>query len=123
MSIETRQHYLMRISLVFVWLATAVVSVVERNGQSHQLLQTAGVDRAIIERALLWSGVIADVALGLAILLKPTRITYLAALGVMLCMTLVATLMLPTLWLHPLGPLIKNVPIAAMLWILAGKRI
>jgi hypothetical protein len=39
----------------------------------------------------------------------------------MLGMTVVATVMQPTLWLHPLGPLTKNVPIAVVLWILMRR--
>ena len=30
-------------------------------------------------------------------------------------MTAAATLLQPALWLHPLGPLLKNLPIAALL--------
>ena len=36
----------------------------------------------------------------------------------MIVMTLVGTVLQPALWLHPLGPLLKNLPIAAMLWFL-----
>jgi hypothetical protein len=38
-----------------------------------------------------------------------------------LVLTAIATLLLPSLWLDPLGPLTKNVPIAAALWVLARK--
>ncbi len=34
----------------------------------------------------------------------------------MSAMTLAATVLQPGLWLHPLGPLLKNLPIAALLW-------
>ncbi len=37
----------------------------------------------------------------------------------MLLMTVAATILIPGLWLHPLGPLTKNVPIAVALWILS----
>jgi hypothetical protein len=33
-------------------------------------------------------------------------------------MTLLATLIHPAWWLHPFGPLTKNLPIAAILWVL-----
>jgi hypothetical protein len=36
----------------------------------------------------------------------------------MTAMTVIGTALQPTLWLHPLGPLLKNLPIAAMLWFL-----
>lgn len=53
--------------------------------------------------------------------LRPGRTSYLAALLAMLFMTLVATLLLPGLWLHPLGPLTKNVPMVAVLALLARQ--
>ena len=43
------------------------------------------------------------------------------ALLAMLGMTVVATWLQPALWLHPLGPLTKNVPIAVVLWILMRR--
>lgn len=57
-------------------------------------------------------------ALGLALLLRPGRAIYLSALLLMTAMTVIGTALQPTLWLHPLGPLLKNLPIAAMLWFL-----
>jgi hypothetical protein len=36
-------------------------------------------------------------------------------------MTAVATFLQPALWLQPLGPLLKNLPIAALLWHLYGR--
>ena len=44
------------------------------------------------------------------------RTSYFAALALMTAMTLVATVLQPALWLHPLGPLLKNLPMAALLW-------
>ncbi len=110
---------LLRASLIAVWLGTAAVSLLELNGQSAQLLQAAGLSEPRLLRALIVGGALADLALGLALWLRPGRATYLAALALMLLMTLAATALLPTLWLHPLGPLLKNLPIAALLWVLA----
>lgn len=110
---------LLRASLIAVWLGTAGASLLELNGQSAQLLQAAGITQPLLVRALIVGGALADLALGLALWLRPGRITYLAALALMLLMTLAATALLPTLWLHPLGPLLKNLPIAALLWALA----
>jgi hypothetical protein len=110
---------LLRASLIAVWLGTAAVSLLELNGQSAQLLQAAGLSEPLLIRALIVGGALADLALGLALWLRPGRATYLAALALMLLMTLAATALLPALWLHPLGPLLKNLPIAALLWVLA----
>ena len=109
----------LRVSLVCVGLATALASVWELEGQSRAVLHAAGVHDAWLVRGLVVSGAAVDALLGLALWLRPARATYLAALAVMLLMTLVATVLDPGLWLHPLGPLTKNIPMAAALWILA----
>lgn len=119
--LTSRDQTLLRYSLIFVWLATALVSVLELRGQSAQLLAgIQGLDPASASWLIL-SGAGVDAALGLALWLKPNRVIYLAALAVMVLMTLVATVLSPWLWLHPLGPLTKNVPIAAVLLILARR--
>ena len=114
---------LLRASLVVVWLATAVVSVWELHGQSRELL--AGLPTAWTEgntswlpTAILLAGAAADAVLGLWLALRPGRKAYGAALLVMLAMTLLATAIHPAWWLHPFGPLTKNLPIAAILWVL-----
>ena len=114
---------LLRASLVVVWLATAVVSVWELHGQSRELL--AGLPTAWTEgntswlpTAIILAGAAADAVLGLWLALRPGRKAYGAALMVMLIMTLLATAIHPAWWLHPFGPLTKNLPIAAILWVL-----
>lgn len=108
---------LLRLSLVAVWLVTAIVSIVELDGQSRQVLAEAGIaSPPWFVQWLIIGGAAADLAVGLALWLRPGRASYAAALALMLIMTLVATVLQPTLWLHPLGPLLKNLPIAALLW-------
>ena len=114
---------MLRASLVVVWLATAVVSVWELHGQSRKLL--AGLPTAWTEgntswlpTAIILAGAAADAVLGLWLALRPGRKAYGAALLMMLAMTLLATAIQPAWWLHPFGPLTKNLPIAAILWVL-----
>ena len=109
---------LLRMSLVVVWLVTALVSVLELRGQSAGLLKAAGMTNLAWIDALIWAGAALDLLLGLALWLLPRASVYWCALGSMVVMTIVASLMLPSLWLHPLGPLLKNIPLAAMLWVL-----
>ena len=58
-----RDHHLLRYSLVFVWLTTALVSVWELQGQSLQLL--AGLDGSTpwLKPALILSGALVDLCL------------------------------------------------------------
>ena len=114
---------LLRASLVVVWLATAVVSVWELHGQSRELLAGlptawAGGDAPWLPTAIILAGAAADAVLGLWLALRPGRKAYGAALLMMLIMTLLATAIHPAWWLHPFGPLTKNLPIAAILWVL-----
>ena len=92
-----------------------------RYGQSRELL--AGLPTAWAEghapwlpTAIILAGAAAYAVLGLA--LRPGRKAYGAALLMMLAMTLLATAIQPAWWLHPFGPLTKNLPIAAILWVL-----
>ena len=114
---------LLRASLVVVWLATAVVSVWELHGQSRELLAGlptawAGGHALWLPTAIILAGAAADAVLGLWLALRPGRKAYGAALLMMLAMTLLATAIHPAWWLHPFGPLTKNLPIAAILWVL-----
>lgn len=111
---------ILRYSLVAVWLITAAVSVWELDGQSRDLLAglPAVVNTSGWATALILAGAGADAALGLWMAWCPSRTAYAASMGLMAAMTVLATLIEPTLWLHPLGPLLKNLPIAAILWVL-----
>lgn len=113
-----RDQTLWRLSLVAVWLATAVVSLLAWQGQSLQLLQQAGVHDPALAHALTGLGAALDLAIGLALWLRPGRRSYGAALLCLLGYTVLASLLTPEQWLHPYGPLLKNLPMAAMLWTL-----
>ena len=114
-----REQRLARASLVAVWLWTAFVSIQQLDGMSRALLAAnAGIPPAW-HPWLIWSGAGVDLALGLLMATMHRRAVYLAALGMTLLMTLVGTVVDPTLWLHPLGPMSKNLPILARLWMLA----
>ena len=105
-------------SLVFVWLWTAFVSLWEFHGSSQQLLAALATYPAWVTQGLIISGAAVDLLIGLWLWLRPGRAAYATAGLVMGLMTLLATLLQPDLWLHPLGPLSKNLPIAALLFLL-----
>ncbi len=102
-------------SLVAVWLGTAAVSALEFRGQSVQLLVDAGLHDPHLQALLIVGGIAADLLVGLWLAWRPGRASGAVALGLMAVMTVAATVLQPTLWLHPLGPLLKNLPIAAAL--------
>jgi uncharacterized protein YbjT (DUF2867 family) len=110
---------LLRLSIVFVWLATAVVSVALYPPElSYQLLERSGVPAAL-GPLMLYGAAAFDLLLGLGIvLLARRRWLWLAQLGLIGFYTVVIAWKLPEFLLHPYGPLIKNVPMLAAIWLL-----
>jgi hypothetical protein len=71
----------------------------------------------------LWAAGTLDLLLGVLTLLplgpRATRWLWAAQALLIGVYTLIITLRLPEYWLHPYGPLVKNLPILALLWLLA----
>jgi hypothetical protein len=109
---------LLRLSLAAVWLGTAAVCLWGYPMQeSMALLAPLGVHGAQAQ-ALVVAAALLDAALGLATLLWPTPWLWRAQMALVLGYTAVITATLPQFWLHPFGPVLKNLPLLAILWVL-----
>lgn len=110
---------LLRGSIAALWIGTAIVSFgVYPVSDSLELLARSGVPPALGPVAL-YSAAALDLALGIAMLLKPTRLwSYRLQIALILGYTLVITLELPEFWLHPYAPILKNLPVLAAIWLL-----
>ena len=111
---KARHRSLARASLIALWLGTAVVSLLGWPGISRDLLAGTAVPQGW-QGAVIAAGSAADALLGLALWRWDRPWVYRSCLAMTALMTLIATLLQPSLWLHPLGPLSKNLPIAALL--------
>lgn len=110
---------LLRLSIAAVWIATALVSFgwypVEL---SYDLLARTGIP-ATLQPMMLYGAATFDLALGLGIVLLPKRRwLWLAQLGLIAFYTVVIAIKLPEFLLHPYGPLTKNLPMLAAIWLL-----
>lgn len=103
-----------RLALVLVWIGTAVASLWDGGKAGQALLHASGIGEPWA-LGLVWSGALWDFAVGVALALWPRRGVYLLAVVGMLLMTLLATFLKPDLWLDPLGPLLKNLAVLALL--------
>ena len=113
---------LSRASLLLLWWGTVAASLHDGGAAGIALLQRATGMSTPTALALVLLGCAWDAATGLLLLLWPRALTYrLAAAGV-IGMTLDATALAPTLWLDPLAPLLKNLPVLALLALLARER-
>jgi hypothetical protein len=112
-----RTRLVARGALIALWLATGVASLVELGGQSRALMAAAGTPEDGIAPVII-AGALVDLLIGLSMWRWHRRWVYRLAGAMMLLMTAVATVILPSLWLDPLGCLTKNLPVAVLLLIL-----
>lgn len=110
---------LLRWSIVVVWIATAIVSFglypVEA---SYDLLARTGIPPAL-QPLMLYGAASADLLLGLGTAFLPRRRwLWRAQLALIGFYTVVIAFKLPEFLLHPYGPLTKNLPLLAAIWLL-----
>ena len=111
---------LLRWALALTWVVSGVVSLgLYPMASSLEILARAGLTGAIAYGAL-FSGAFLDIAMGVATLfLKPgRRWMWRAQLAVIAVYTAIITVALPELWLHPFGPVLKNLPMMAAIVLL-----
>jgi uncharacterized protein YbjT (DUF2867 family) len=110
---------LLRYSIALVWIVTGIVSLgLFPIHSSYDLLARVGVPRAIAP-AFLYSAALMDLVFGLATLLvKRRRFVWLAQTAAILVYTIIISAKMPEFWVHPFGPLLKNVPLLAAILVL-----
>lgn len=112
---------LLRISLAIVWIWTGIVSLglypVE---QSYVLLARTGIGGAAAT-VMLYGAALLDLLLGWLTLRCPAGARprlWAFQLGLIMLYTLIISLRLPEYWLHPYGPVLKNLPMLAAIVVL-----
>ncbi|HEY8539437.1 MAG TPA: SDR family oxidoreductase [Steroidobacteraceae bacterium] len=110
---------LLRIGIALVWLWTGIVSLgLYPREESYELLHRTGVP-ADLAPMFLYGAATLDLLLGLAtLLLRRRRLLWLAQIAVILAYTAIITAELPEFWLHPYGPVLKNIPMLIALYML-----
>ena len=109
---------MLRISVALVWIVTGLVSAfVYPVDASLQLLARTGIHGASGLLAL-YGAAMLDLAFGVLTLFMRSRWLWIAQITLILAYTLVITLRLPEFWSHPYGPLLKNLPMLAAIFLL-----
>jgi uncharacterized protein YbjT (DUF2867 family) len=103
---------LLNFSIALVWLWAGWVSVfLYPHADSYQMLSRIGIS-GVFAPLTLYSASLTDFIFGIAILLRwRLRLIVMLQISLMLAYTVVISLYLPEFWLHPFGPLIKNLPL------------
>ena len=108
---------LLRITIALMWLWTGVVSLGLYPVQaSYELLAQVGLSgRAAV--AALYGAALLDIAFGVATLtMRKRRTLWVLQLATIIAYTALITVYLPTFWLHPYGPILKNLPVVAAIY-------
>lgn len=110
---------LLRLSVALVWIVTGIVSLgIYPVEQSYELLARTGVPAGLRPLAL-YGAALLDIGLGVATLaLRSRRWLWLAQMALIAAYTVIISVRLPEFWLHPYGPLLKNLPMLALLLLL-----
>ncbi len=110
---------LVRLAVAVVWIVTGVLSLgVYPVDESYALLARVGLvgPAAVIA---LYGAALLDLALGIATLVLKRRVgLWRLQIAVIVGYTLIITFALPQFWLHPFGPVLKNVPLLATIVLL-----
>lgn len=112
---------LLRLSLAVMWIVTGIVSLgIYPVDDSLDLLARAGVPRPL-QSAMLYGAARLDLFLGVATLvpMRQRRWLWIIQSALVVFYTAVITIRLPEFWAHPYGQVLKNIPILALLWLLA----
>ncbi|MDD2776684.1 MAG: DoxX-like family protein [Gallionella sp.] len=109
---------LIRVTLALIWLVTGALSLgIFPVRDSLALLARVGLHNTVAAVALYGSAVL-DILLGILTLLRPTRRLWQAQAALIVSYSLIIAVYLPDYWLHPFAPILKNLPILLLLWLL-----
>ena len=111
----------LRVALAFLWIWTALVSFGLYPVQdSYALLARVGL-HGTLATVVLYGASLLDLVLGVLTLAAPARwrrTVWLVQAVLVATYTLLVTVFLHEYWLHPYGPIAKNIPILALLGLL-----
>jgi uncharacterized protein YbjT (DUF2867 family) len=105
---------ILRWSIALVWMVTGVISLgLYPTELSYELLARVGVPGSLAP-LMLYGAALMDLAFGVAILMMRRRQwLWMAQIAVILLYTVIISWRMPEFWLHPFGPLLKNLPMLA----------
>ena len=109
----------LRLAIAAVWIATAIVSAfLYPPADSYALLARTGIPETL-RPPMLYGAALFDLLLGLGTLfLRRRRWLWRMQLALIGFYTIVIAFRLPEFLVHPYGPLTKNLPLLAAIWLL-----
>ena len=113
----------LRFSMGFLWLWSGIQPALTAADMSLDLLGRAGI-AAEWQTVAFYASSALDIFFGILCFTKfrNYRLLWLTQFAVVLGYSVIVGCRLPEMWLHPFAPLVKNVPILAVLFYLFGNN-
>ncbi|WP_444996974.1 DoxX-like family protein [Aliikangiella sp. IMCC44359] len=111
---STQQKYI-RFSLAFVWIFTALTSAFFDKATGAKVLSQININGALSD-ALIYTASTLDFIIGVWIISnKKAQLCCQIQIVTIFLFTILLTVIAPQFWLHPFGPLTKNVPMLTLI--------
>ena len=111
-----------RLSLSFLWFFTGITSVFFAKDIGYEVLANGGI-KGNLATFSIYSGSFLDIVISFWLLSgKYLRNCYLIQIIVIVLYTLLLTAIEPNFWIHPFGPLTKNIPLLVMIYYLYQRE-
>ena len=109
----------LRWSIAFLWIFTGICSAfLYPMADSYALLAQTGITGPLAPLALHGAAAL-DILLGVALLARfKIRLMAFIQIALIATYTIIISLFLPELWLHPFGPISKNIPVLAAILVM-----
>jgi uncharacterized protein YbjT (DUF2867 family) len=110
---------LLRASVGIVWIVTAFMSFgLYPTGESYALLARVGLT-GLSATVALYGAALLDLVFGIGVfVMRDRRWLWRAQMALIVGYSIIIAIRLPEYWLHPFGPLLKNVPLLAAILLL-----
>ena len=110
-------------SLAFLWIFTGLTSVYFSPEIGYEILANANVTGALADVAI-YAGGILDIVLGLWLITSfKTKLCCITQISVITVYTILLTFIDASFWLHPFGPITKNIPIVVLIFFLLKNKV
>ena len=110
-------------SLAFLWIFTGLTSIFLSPEIGYELLANADITGSIADIAV-YAGGILDIVLGLWLITSvKTQLCCIIQVAVIAAYTVLLTFIDASFWLHPFGPITKNIPIVVLIFLIMINKV
>jgi uncharacterized membrane protein YphA (DoxX/SURF4 family) len=109
-------------SLAFLWIFTGLTSIFFSPDVGYQILAGASITGWLADVAVIGGGLL-DIVLGIWLMIGVrVRLCCHVQIAVITFYTLLLTIIEPSFWLHPFGPITKNFPIIVLILLIRSQE-